>query len=151
MVRFHKSMIKAKELNSNPITANEGTWVSGYLEKNLGGSPQENIKAYIDYSPYCYAANGGPYLSILKEIAIRAYTEPDVHWWMDTRRKDYYSMNALDLAALVIELQILGNTKAELITTTNRGYHPDGSRHPHSWSIVDEKEMVDWFLNLINP
>jgi hypothetical protein len=40
MVRFHKEMIKAKELNFNIITANEGAWVSGYLETNLGGAPK---------------------------------------------------------------------------------------------------------------
>jgi hypothetical protein len=86
----------------------------------------------------------------LKGIAIRAYTEPDVNWWIETRRKDYYSMNSIDLAALINELKIFGNENSELIITNNKGYMPDGNRHPHSWSIVDEKEMVDWFLRLIN-
>ncbi|RMD92002.1 MAG: hypothetical protein D6813_06640 [Calditrichaeota bacterium] len=149
MVRFHREMVKAKELNFNPITANEGTWVSGYLERNLGGTPIDTLKAYIDYSPYCYAANGGPNLNLLENIAIRCYTEPDVNWWIETRRKDYYSMNAIDLAALINELKIRGNQNAELIITQNKGYQEDGSRHPHTWNIVDEKELVDWFIELI--
>ena len=149
MIRFHKEMVKAKELNFNPVTANEGTWVSGYLEANLGGTPDENMQAYINYSPYCYSdENVNNYLNF-KNIAIRAYTEPDVNWWIETRRKDYYSMNSIDLAALINELKIAGNKKAELIITKNKGYLPDGTRHPHSRSIVDEKEMVDWFLKMI--
>ena len=71
MVRFHKAMVKAQTLNFNPITANEGTWVSGYLERKLGGTPSEKLKAYIDYSPYCYEANGGSNLELFKNITIR--------------------------------------------------------------------------------
>lgn len=149
MVRFHKEMVKAKELHFSPITANEGTWVSGYLERNLGGTPADTLQAYIDYSPYCYSANGGSNLNLLKNIAIRCYTEPDVNWWIETRRKDFYSMNAIDLAALINELKIRDNQKVELIITHDKGYQNDGSRHPHTWNIVDEKELVDWFLELI--
>jgi hypothetical protein len=149
MVRFHKEMVKAKNLNFTSITGNEGTWVSGYLEANLGDTPKENFQAYVDYSPYCYSDDSTKNFLNFKDIAIRAYTEPDVNWWIDTRRKDYYSMNAIDLAALINELKIAGNENAQLIVTNDKGYLPDGTRHPHSWSIIDEKEMIDWFLNLI--
>ena len=57
-------------------------------------------------------------------------------------------MNATDLAALVNELKIMGNPEAELITTQNKGYRQDGSRHPQTWNIVDEKELIDWFIGL---
>jgi len=30
--------------------------------------------------------------------------------------------------------------------TYDKGYHPDGTRHPHSWSIVDNKDLIHWFL-----
>ena len=68
---------------------------------------------------------------------------------METRRKDYYAMNTIDLAAMINELNILGNTNAELIITYDKGYHPDGTRHPHSWSIVDNKDLVEWFVFFI--
>lgn len=58
-------------------------------------------------------------------------------------------MNAIDLAALVNELKIRENQQIELITTHNKGYHPDETRHPHSWSIVDEEELIDWFVAMI--
>ena len=57
-------------------------------------------------------------------------------------------MNAVDLAALVNQLKILGSKKAELVTTIGKGFREDGSRHPHSWSIVDENELIEWFIHL---
>ncbi|MEZ5040542.1 MAG: hypothetical protein R2828_11630 [Saprospiraceae bacterium] len=75
--------------------------------------------------------------------------ENDVQWWMENRGKDYYGMNAIDAAALINALRLQGNDKAELILTQNKGYRPDGTRHPHSWSIVDEQELVDWFAGLL--
>ncbi len=147
MIRFHREMVRARELKFNEITENEGRWVSGYLEANLGGAPGTAKQAYIDYSPYCHSADGGTHLDKLTDIAILAYTEPDVNWWIEHRRKDYYSMNAVDLAALINELKIRGNEDARLITTQDKGYHPDGSRHPHSWSIVDEAELIGWFAD----
>jgi hypothetical protein len=150
MVRFHKEMTKAVKLNFSPIAASEGNWVSGYLEKNLGGTPEKALDAYIQYSPYCYLDNQGAKFSKFDSIAIRAYTEPDIKWWMENRRKDYYSMNAIDLAALINALLIAGNDEAELMITQDKGFRPDGQRHPHSWSIVDEKELIEWFLALID-
>jgi len=145
-VRFWKETDKAKRLNFNPVTANEGEWVTGYLESNLKGTPEENLDAYQNYSVYCYIVDNGGNVKLLKNIPVRAYTEPDVLWWMETRRKDYYAMNAIDLAGMINELNILGNENAELIITYNKGYHPDGTRHPHSWSIVDNEDLVNWFL-----
>ena len=149
-VRFWKEADKAKRLNFNPITANEGEWVTGYLEKNLGGTPKEKLKSYQNFSVYCYIDDKGGNASLLKNIPVRAYTEPDVLWWMETRRKDYYAMNALDLAAMVNELNILGNENAELIITYDKGFKPDGTRHPHSWSIVDNEDLVKWFLTFFD-
>lgn len=147
-VRFWKEAVKARDLNFHPAAANEGAWVSGYLEANLGGTPKEQFQKYADYSPYCYSVEGKGNEGYFVDIAIRAYTEPDVKWWMATRRKDYYSMNAVDFAALINELNLMGNQQAELILTTDKGYLPDGSRHPHSWSIVDNKELINWFVSL---
>ena len=149
-IRFWHSGNKAKQLNFQYAAANEGKWVTAVLEKNLGGTATEKQEAYIQYSPYCHIAlDGGNARLLEKNIAIRVYSEPDVHWWIETRRKDFYDMNTIDAAALVNTLKIQGNTEAELILTTDKGYRPDGSRHPHSWSIVDEQELIDWFLELI--
>jgi hypothetical protein len=62
---------------------------------------------------------------------------------METRRKDYYATNAVDLAAMINELNILKNEIAELIITYDKGYQPDGTSHPHSWRIVNNKDLVN--------
>jgi hypothetical protein len=60
-------------------------------------------------------------------------------------------MNAVDHAALINLLRVAGNDRAELITTTGRGYRPGGRRHPHSWSIVDEAQLERWLLTTLSP
>ena len=149
MVRFHKEGQKARDLNFHQVAANEGSWVSAYLEKGLGGSPKDRLQQFMDYSPYCYFDESELKYKAFEHTHIRAYTEPDVNWWMKTRRKDYYGMNSIDLAGFVNEVNILGNENAALITSQNKGFLNNGERHPHSWSIVDEEELIEWFVNII--
>ncbi len=147
-VRFWRALDRSRRLQQNEIAANEAKWVLAVLERNLGGTPADNISAYYDYSPYYYELENGGKAGILKNTAVRAYSEPDVQWWIENRGNDYYSMNAIDAAALVNQLKLLGNEHAELILTSGKGYHPDGRRHPHSWSIVDNGELVEWLLGV---
>jgi len=148
MVRNYNECKKASELNLNPIGASESEWVSSYLKSSFKGTPQESLSAYIKYSPFCYTAENGGNAKAFKNIYLRCYTEPDVNWWIENRGRDYYGMNAIDLAALVNQLKIFGSKKAELITTFGKGFREDGSRHPHSWSIVNEQELIAWFTGL---
>ncbi|MDH3650785.1 MAG: hypothetical protein OEQ53_13960, partial [Saprospiraceae bacterium] len=133
-----------------PTSVNEATWVNYQLEKNLGGTPQEVPENYRMYSPYVPDMNIDDRLQLFSSVAVRVYTEPDILWWLGHRQKSYYGMNAIDAAALVRDLRVLGNEQAELIATTEKGHHPDGRRHPHSWSIVDNAELVDWFLESLH-
>ena len=59
------------------------------------------------------------------------------------------TLNALDQAALVLQLRELGNTKADLITTAGRGFRPPGTRNPHSWTIVDEPQLALWVFKCL--
>lgn len=65
---------------------------------------------------------------------------------MKNRHRDAYDMNSTDLSAMVNLLQTKGNKKAQLIVTHKKGYRPDGTRHPHSWSIMDSKACLDWIV-----
>jgi hypothetical protein len=54
-------------------------------------------------------------------------------------------MNSLDLAGLVTELKVQENEAAELVTSHQlRAGFEDGAS-PHTWSIVDNAELVAWF------
>ena len=53
--------------------------------------------------------------------------------------------NITDHAAMINELQRLGNKNAVLVTTTDKGYRkPNNMRHPHSWSIADPEQIIKW-------
>jgi hypothetical protein len=147
-VRFWRELDRAKRLQLSPVAVSEATWVTAVLERNLRHTPKDNPEAYYEFSPFCHELDNGGHVELLRSTAFRAYTEPDVQWWIENRGKDYYSMNALDAAAAVNQLRILGNSKAELMLTSGKGKHPDGRRHPHSWSIVDNGELVEWLLKL---
>ena len=147
-IRFWEEGNFAIRHNTNATSSNEAKWVNTQLEKHLGGTPLENEDSYRTYSPYIKGMDIDDRLEQLKGVAVRAYTEPDIQWWLENRQKDYYGINAIDAAAFIRDLRLIGHTEAELITTTGKGYHPDGRRHPHSWSIVDNDALVKWFLNL---
>jgi len=58
-------------------------------------------------------------------------------------------MNSLDQAALINQLRILGNDRAELVSTHNRRQGYSEGAAPHTWSIVDNAELVKWFLDQV--
>ena len=135
--------------------------ISKMLSKNLGGSPAENRTAYVKAAPLTATEPRGGNARLLKDTPVRAYSEPDVVWTIEHWSADYYCQNAVDQAALVLELRMLGNKNAELITTSGRGYRAEfvestgkyrkGERSTHSWSIVDERNLADWIERHTRP
>jgi pimeloyl-ACP methyl ester carboxylesterase len=117
------------------------------LEALLGKQPTLSSRRYLSSSPLASKDREGGNARKLSGLAVRAYTEPDIQWWMDNRGADYYGMNALDAASLIRHLKLLRNTRAELIVTTGKGYRADGTRHPHSWSIVDQRDLARWLAS----
>ena len=146
MTRMWNAMRRAGEARFHPAAADEGRWVRYMLETNLGGTPGEVPDRYVSYSPYAHSAPDAGNAVHLRDVAVRAYHEPDVNWWIENRRKSYYDMNSIDLAALINTLRLHGNERAELITTHRRREGFAGGSSPHTWSIVDETDLVDWFL-----
>jgi pimeloyl-ACP methyl ester carboxylesterase len=144
--RFWRGETLAVRRVAHPRFVAEAKAVLADMRRVLGGSPEEHPARYIQMSPFSAFARGGGQARLLADMAVRLYTEPDIHWWRTNRLVDYYSMNALDAASLILQLQLLGNRQAELITTQGRGVRPGGERHPHSWSIVDEPDLGAWIL-----
>jgi hypothetical protein len=81
------------------------------------------------------------------KLPLRIYSEPDVNWWLKENEVDFTGMNVSECSAMINELNRLGNTKAELIITQNKGFRkPSNSKHPHSWSIVQNNDLIQWLL-----
>jgi hypothetical protein len=53
-------------------------------------------------------------------------------------------MNMADLSGCISQLKILGNNNAEFINCLGKGFKPDGTRHPHFFSMLDADEFVQW-------
>ena len=133
----------SKGLEPNP----ENFYIIERLEKETGGNPEAKLSEYYSFSPYSFSDTSQTAIKKLGNLPLRIYTEPDIRWWMEERRSDFTSMNSTECSALINELNRLGNSNAKLITTHNRGFRkPDNSRHPHSWSIVDDEELIKWLL-----
>lgn len=146
MVRFWGAEQRAVQDAFHPAAADEGQWVSYLLEENLGGTPQAQWDQYVAYSPYVHTAPRGGNARYLLDLPLRAYHEPDIAWWIEYRRKSYYQMNSIDLAALINALKLQGHKQAELVTThqAREGYEESSS--PHTWTMVDNADLVRWFL-----
>lgn len=146
MARLWRAERRAAEDAFHPAAADEGRWVTYLLETNFGGTPRHRYWRYAAYAPFTWSEPHGGNAVFLRDLPLRAYHEPDVGWWIEHRRKSYYSMNSIDLAALVNQLRLLGNAGAELVTThARRKGYADGAS-PHTWTIVDNRDLIDWFL-----
>ena len=133
----------SKEGEANP----ENIYIIERLEKETGGNPATHLAEYYKISPYSFSDTTQTEIKKLLNIPFRIYTEPDIHWWLQERGADFTSMNATESSAMINELNRLGNQNAVLLTTQNKGYRkPDNRRHPHSWSIVDNDELIQWLL-----
>ena len=119
------------------------------LRMAMGGSPKDARAAYRARSPFLASEPDGGNAKLIA-IPTRLYTEPDISWMLENWKHDYYTSNAIDQAALVLHLRALGNTRAELITTSGKGHNPDGKRNPHSWTIVDEEELAQWITTRLS-
>ncbi len=149
MVRMYHEQEQAIKNNFHPNAVGEARWVLHFLNKNLGGSPYESMDSYISYSPFVYSDINRSKIDLFKAIPIRMYHEPDIEWWIENRGKDYNTINSIDLAGFYNYLRQAGNTQAELITTYNKRKDYKNGSSPHTWTIVDNEELVSWFLELM--
>jgi hypothetical protein len=145
---YRSSRLSLERAASRTNVAEEGM-ILQMLEESLGGSPEQARAGYLRSSVVLASEADGGNASLLRSTPIRLYTEADVQWWMDERNLDFHGMNAVDHAALINLLRVAGNDDAELIITTGQGYRPHGQRHPHSWSIVDEAELMEWLIRAL--
>jgi len=145
--RFYNSAKRDIRLSIDKEANQENVYMIDRLEKETGGSPKTNLTEYYNISPYSFSDTTQSAIKKLIKMPLRIYTEPDINWWLKERGADFTSMNATECSAMINELNRLGNQYAELITTQNKGYRKsDNRRHPHSWSIVENDELIKWLL-----
>ncbi|WP_316839243.1 hypothetical protein [Pedobacter gandavensis] len=128
----------------------EAKWIVEEYNKTYGGAPDQHPERYIQCSMYSRSQKDGGNAKYLKHLPVRLYCDPDVLWALKERNRDYYDMNAANLSAMINFLNLNGNKEAEFISAIGKGYRLDGTRHPHSWSIVEPMDCLNWILNILN-
>jgi hypothetical protein len=145
--QMYNSSQRNLRLSVNTQPNQESIFLVKKIKEIMNGTPESSISNYHKISPYSFSDTSQTAIKKLLRIPLRIYTEPDIHWWMKERGMDYSNMNSTFHSAMINELNRLGNVNATLITTQNKGYRkPDNSRHPHSWSIVDNDDLIKWLL-----
>ena len=143
LVALYKSSEKNLKRKFSETSVQESTWIIETLEKRFG-HPSGNLSKYEAYAVFTSQSNNIDKLNSLKNTKIRLYTEPDTLWWKTNRMADYDQMNAYYIKKMYERLKESGFDPIEYIPTVNKGFRANGDRHPHSWSIVDKKELVEW-------
>lgn len=133
---------------SDPANVNqEVTYMIDRIEKEMNGTPKTALANFHHISPYSFSDTTQKAIKNLINTPLMFIAEPDIEWWLKERGYDLSYTNIADGVAMINELQKLGNSKAVLVTTTNKGYRkPNNQRHPHSWSIAEPAEVVGWLL-----
>jgi len=147
--RIYYSFQRIIDLNFSEVAVNEATEYLAKLNKQFGGSPKEFPNVYSKHSMYSKTAKDGGNTKFLIDTPIRIYSDPDIDWHLKERQTDFYDINALDQTAMINGLRILGNENAEFINALGKGYRPNGMRHPHSWSIAEPNELMDWIIDTL--
>ena len=143
--RLYDCMTTTNRPEKNPISIQEDNYITNRIQQEFKTNPQSNPAFFWKVSPYAQSDNEHASLKTLLTVPIRIYNEPDINWYIENRNIDFYCINALDSSAMINWLKYLGNSKAELILTSGKGYRVSRKiRHPHSWTISDGKELVDW-------
>lgn len=145
--RFYNSSKRDIRLSVDKEPSQENVYMVERIEKEFNGTPQKALSNFYEISPYSFTDHTQAAVKKFGNIPLRIYSEPDVDWWLKERNFDFTSINGPECSAMINELNRLGNNNAELIVTENKGYRkPYNVRHPHSWSIVDNDELITWLL-----
>jgi len=135
--------------NTSSVAINEARFVGQYFKDKFGATPSENPNLYRSLSPFSINKEWGNNERYLENVAVRAYHDVDIAWRLTNRNQSAGFGNYIPTSELINRLIMMGNAKAEFIQTFKTGYRKNGERHPHSWSIVDEKECVQWIRRVI--
>lgn len=145
LVALYNSAEKNISRQFSDVSVQESQWIIQTLGQRFG-HPDEQLENYEQYAVYTSKTNNITQVEAIKEMKIRLYTEPDSLWWNTNRMADVDQMNAYYLEKLYKALINNGFEQIELIKTENKGYRANGNRHPHSWSIVDKTDLIEWML-----
>ncbi|WKN45694.1 hypothetical protein [Tunicatimonas pelagia] len=145
LLGLYENSLRNIERNFSPVSVQESEMIVNVLESALG-KPKASIEPYEEYAVYTTKTGNTDNLSHLQDVKLRFYTEPDTVWWQENRKNEYEEMNAYFIKKMADDLAKKFGDNVEYIPTENRGYRSNGNRHPHSWSIVEVDDLIEWMI-----
>lgn len=135
--------IKRKDFSEERLAEPKG--IINYFESVFG--KKDSLLVNIQkVAPFTLKVKNYENINNLKKIKLNLYIEPDKKWYKDVRQTDFESTNAYSIQEMYKVLRKNGWQKVRLIETENKGYRNNGERNPHSWSIVDVNDLIEWML-----
>jgi len=122
----------------------EPQWIVNYFEEEF--SKDALLMNIQKVSPITLKTKNLANIKNLENKKLRFYTEPDTTWWKEVRQTDFESTNAFVLQQSTDLLKDKNWKNIELIQTKNQGFRSNGDRHPHSWSIVNTDDLLQWIM-----
>jgi hypothetical protein len=149
LVELWKYFDRELERNFSEVGMNEARFIQGMMKKDLSGTPTSNYSAYVSHSPFTKDLTKAGNEQFLKNIPVRLYHDVDLVWQLQNRRRSAFDNNVACASELIARLMKMGSDKAELMIAKRPGYRSNGMRHTHSWSIVDEVELIQWMKQVV--
>jgi esterase/lipase len=147
--RYYKAAKRVVRLSDPKQVNSEVFYMIERIEKEMNGTPTTALENYYSHSPYSFSDTTQKAVKNLIKTPVMIISEPDIDWWLKERGYDCSYNNITDQAAMINELQRLGNKHALLVTTTGMGYRkPDNTRHPNAWSIASPEQIIKWLQKL---
>ncbi len=112
------------------------------------GTPTDHIDEYKKLTPFYRDLTEPGNERHLRNTAVRVYHDVDINWYLRERRRSAFDANFAASSEFINRLLLVGNQKAEFIQSDRKGVRSNGTRHPHSWSIVNETECIRWIKGL---
>lgn len=148
--RFYKYCEREIKRNIVQAGVDEARLIKNNWDKIYGGSPDQFPEKYIENSIYSYGAKEGGNAKYLKEIPLLMFTDMDTDWLINERHRDLYDWNGIDIISMINQLKILGNENAKVIVSQGKGFRLDGTKNPHSWSIMNSEVCLNWILETLD-
>lgn len=144
LLGLYENAKKNIEKNFSEVAIQEANWIVDLFDTEFGIGDTSLIN-YQNKSPFLLKTHSTKNVSNLKDLDIRLYSEPDTLWWKKNRQAEYEDMNAYYIEQLTYDLsKLYGEDRVTYVRTKNRGFRANGNRHPHSWAIVDENDLINW-------
>ncbi len=148
--RFYKYCEREIERNIYQPAVDEAKWIKNNCDSIYGGSPEKFSEKYVEYSIYSYGAKEGGNAKYLKKMPLLMFTDLDTDWLINQRHRDLNDWNGIDIISMINQLKIMGNEKAKVIVSQGKGIRLDGTKNPHSWSIMDSEICLNWIIETLD-